>query len=163
MKYFTIILSIILFVSCHSRLENPENLPLMMDNSANENLKITVNAFMNNPFNKDFLENKCTKSSQNRKFCFIYSKDDSFIQTAYDIPTEVHIISGGKFFNYGIEIGQTRAEFESIFYDLESKEKLPYINNKRDKIEFSTEIIGKSIWHFYFENGTLKIVDFIKT
>ena len=161
MKYIISILSICFFVNCNSRLDKPENLPMMIDETINPNLKIAVEAFMNNPLNKEYLEKNCQKISQNRKNEWLYAKDSSFIQVHYDFPKEIHIKSVGDFLNYGIKIGQTRKEFEAIFDTFVNKEHTPYIYKQKDKIEFSETKIGEAVWTFYFENYILKSIDFV--
>jgi hypothetical protein len=161
MKYFILIVSMFLFFNCHSRLDKPENLPMMIDETVNPNLKISVETFMNNPLNKEYLEKNCRKINQNRKNEWLYAKDSSFIQVYYDVAKEIHIKSVGDFLNYGFKIGQTRNDFETIFYEIEKKEHTPYIHIQKDKIEFSETKIGEAVWSFHFENDRLKSIDFV--
>lgn len=161
MKYFIPIVSIFFFMNCHSRLDKPENLPMMMDKTVNQNLKISVEAFINNPLNMEYLSKDCRKISQNKKNEWLYTKDSSFVQVHYDIATEVHIKSVGDFLNYGIKIGQTRSDFETIFYQLLTKEYDPYIRIQKHQTEFSATKIAEAVWSFHFENDTLKSIDFV--
>ena len=80
MKYFVLLLSILFLVNCTSKLDKSENEPLMLDNSVNLNLKISVEAFIEKPENRPYLDSNCVKSNQDNHFNFFYSKDSSYIE-----------------------------------------------------------------------------------
>ena len=160
MKYFVLLISVLLFTNCTSKLDKPENEPLMLDNSKNTNLKINIDAFIEKSTNRIFLEANCTKSNQGNYLDFVYSKDSSYIEFKNDVVHSAEIKSKGKFLNYGIEIGQNRQDFENIFLRLFDNPKRPYMDLKKDKIELGCCEAGVSVWVFNFENNLLKSIYF---
>ncbi len=161
MKYFFSILCLLAFANCHSKLDNPTNLPLMLDTKTNANLKISIEAFLENPVNKSFLKSECYEINQGGSFHFIYSKDSSFVHLKDDIVIETNILSKGEFLNYGIEIGQTKSDFIAHFVPFVNRTKAPYVAIQANKIEFGCCEMGKSVWTFYFNNEILKKVEFL--
>lgn len=163
MKYFVLLLSILFFAACTSKLDKPENEPFLLDNSVNLNLRIGVEAFIENPENRLYLDSNCVKSNQDNYFNFIYSKDSSYIEFRNDKVYEAVIKSKGQFLNYGIEIGQNRADFEATFLRLFNRPKRPYMALTKNKIELSCCEVGQSVWVFNFENNRLKSVFFTES
>ncbi|MFK7946064.1 MAG: hypothetical protein AB8G11_00625 [Saprospiraceae bacterium] len=160
MKHFVLLLPVLLLISCTSKLDKPENEPLMLDNAINPNLKISVEAFIENPENRTYLDANCIKSNEDSDFDFTYSKDSSYIEFRNDNVSEVVIKSKGQFLNYGIEIGQKRQDFETIFLRLFNNEKRPYMSLSKDKIELSCCQVGESVWIFNFKDNRLKSIYF---
>lgn len=161
MKYFTLLFSILFFVNCTSKLDKPENEPLMLDNAINPNLKISIEAFIENPTNRSYLDSNSIKSDDYNSLNYTYSKDSSYIQFRNAKVYEAIIKSEGQFLNYGIEIGQKRQDFENIFSQLFDRPKKPYMSLRNNKIEFGCCQVGESVWSFNFENNRLKSIYYI--
>lgn len=73
MKHFVLLLLILFLVACTSKLDKPENEPALLDNSVNVNLKIGIEAFIEKPENRNYLDSSCVKSNQGNYFNFTYS------------------------------------------------------------------------------------------
>ncbi len=160
MKHFVLLLLILFLVACTSKLDKPENEPALLDNSVNVNLKIGIEAFIEKPENRNYLDSSCVKSNQGNYFNFTYSKDSSYIEFRNDKVHEAVIKSKGQFLNYGIEIGQERMEFEAIFLRLFNRRRYPYMSLTKNRIELGCCEVGQSVWIFNFENQRLKSIFF---
>lgn len=150
----------LLFFACTSKLDKPELEPLLLDNSINPNLKISVAAFLEQPINRSFLDSSCIRSNKDNPYNFSYSKDSSFFEFQNDKLYNAVIKTKGQFLNYGIEIGQTRAAFRAIFHQLHNSSEQFYVSNKKDRIEISTKSSSYSTWVFHFENDLIKHIQY---
>lgn len=160
MKYFILLICCLFFMNCSSKLDQPENEVLLLDNSVNKNLKISVEAFIENPMNRSYLDSSCFKTKQDNDLNFIYSKDSTFITFRDDKVYRAIIQSKGNFLNYGIEIGQSREKFTAIFTQLFNREGKPYMYIKKDKVEIGCCESGSAVWSFNFEKNKLKSISF---
>lgn len=160
MKFLLYLPFIVVFVGCTSKLDKPENLPMLLDNSVNPNLKISIEAFVEQPVNRLYLDSNCVKTSTGSAFDFSFTKDSSYLKFRNDKLEQALIKSKGQFLNYGIEIGQSYQDVFEIFSRLQESDVNPYIHLKDDKIEFSCCVEGNPIWVFNFENDQLKTVIF---
>ena len=160
MKFLLYLPFIVVFVGCTSKLDKPENLPMLLDNSVNPNLKISIEAFVEQPVNRLYLDSNCVKTNTESAFDFSYALDSSYLKFRNDKLEQALINSKGQFLNYGIEVGQSYQDVVATFSKLQESAMSPYIYLKDDKIEFSCCEEGSPIWIFNFENDRLKTVYF---
>jgi hypothetical protein len=155
-------LLIIFLSSCYSKLDKPENVPLMLDIDVNKNLTIAPEAFLENAIDFDFLKSNCEKIIQSSN-SILYLKDSSTILIKDNIVTEVHLKSAGNFLNYSLSIGQAKDVFESTFIRLENRNTTPFIKNSPNLIKIGCCTSSKNVWDFEFDNGVLKQVDYVNS
>lgn len=160
MRFSFLLLCSLLLSGCYSKLDKPENEPLMLDLEVNKKLTISAEAFLVNGINYDFLKSDCKKIVQSAN-SFLYVKDSSTILIKDKIVTEVHINSAGNFLNYDLSIGKSKAAFESIFIRLSDRSSTPFIKNSPNMIKIGCCTSGKKVWDFEFENGILKRIDYV--
>jgi hypothetical protein len=151
--------TLILFSSCFSKLDTPKNINKMLRPAENPKLKIAVEAFLENPINKGYLDTVCLKAKLNENV-INFTKDSTAIQLQNHRPKHVAILSKGQFLNYGLEIGMTKTEFLNTFFQLMEMKTEPYIFIQENQITLSNTNEDPNKWTFIFEKNRLKRVAF---
>jgi hypothetical protein len=150
---------LLLFASCQSRIDRPENEALMLDPVKNPKLKITTAAFLGNSANIDYLKQHCeVLPAENRSARYL--KDSSMVWLKNEEIMEVALYSDGDFLNYGLHIGMTRADFKARFRDLYAREQEPFVEVAEEVVSMGCCTSAEKVWRFEFEKGRLKRIFF---